>query len=86
MAEEKVLTPLKAIRKYCLGCSDGSPNEVRLCPVTNCELYMYRFGHNPNDSRRGKSKPMPWMRNNATEQVKIGEETEEGDADEEVVE
>jgi len=84
MDEEKRVTPLKAIRRYCLGCSNGSSNEVKLCPITNCELYEYRFGHNPHDSRRGVSKPMPWAKTSA-EQVKIGAETEEGDADEEVV-
>ena len=41
------LTPLKAIRAYCLGCMCDQPNEVKLCPVTKCELYPYRFGKNP---------------------------------------
>lgn len=45
---ERTLTPIKAIRAYCLGCSDGSASEVRLCPITDCELYPYREGHNPN--------------------------------------
>lgn len=47
MEENKVLTPIKAIRAYCLGCMCGSANEVRLCPIKKCELYPYRFGHNP---------------------------------------
>ena len=46
--ENETLTPVKAIRAYCLGCSCGSAAEVRLCPVKNCELYRYREGHNPN--------------------------------------
>lgn len=45
---ERTLTPIKAIRAYCLGCSCGSASEVRLCPITDCELYPYREGHNPN--------------------------------------
>lgn len=45
------MTPLKAIRAKCLDCSCGSANEVRLCPIKDCALYEYRFGHNP--SRKG---------------------------------
>jgi len=47
----KKLTPLKAIRVYCIECSGGSLKEVRMCPHTNCTLYTYRFGKNP--SRKG---------------------------------
>lgn len=43
-----MLTPMKAIRAKCLDCSCGSPNEVKLCPVTACPLFHYRFGKNPN--------------------------------------
>ncbi len=43
-----VLTPMKAIRAKCLDCSAGSANEVKLCPVTRCPLYLFRFGKNPN--------------------------------------
>ena len=39
---------LKVIRAYCLGCMCDQPNEVKLCPVTKCELYPYRFGSDPN--------------------------------------
>lgn len=45
---EKRISALKAIRKYCLQCSDGSFAEVKNCPITKCELYDFRFGHNPN--------------------------------------
>lgn len=45
-------TPLKAIRKKCLECSGGSPNEVKLCTVDRCELWYYRFGKNPNRKPR----------------------------------
>ena len=43
-------TPLKAIRKNCLDCTNGQPKEIRLCPVIDCALYPYRFGRRPNDS------------------------------------
>jgi hypothetical protein len=42
------LTPLRAIRAKCLDCSDMSSNEVKLCGFTDCPLYPYRFGKNPN--------------------------------------
>lgn len=48
---ERTLTPIKAIRAYCLGCCCGSYQEVQLCPITDCELYLYRMGHNPNIKR-----------------------------------
>lgn len=45
------MTPMKAIRAKCLDCTE-SANEVRLCPVTDCPLYEFRFGRNPNIKRR----------------------------------
>ena len=44
------LTPLKAIRKYCLDCA-GRPGEVRKCQAGDCFLFIYRMGRNP--ARRG---------------------------------
>lgn len=40
-------TPLGAIRENCLYCSGGSAHEVKLCQVTKCPLYEWRFGKNP---------------------------------------
>lgn len=49
------MTPLKAIREKCLDCMCGSSYEVRLCPIKDCTLYPFRFGHNPARARiRGK--------------------------------
>lgn len=56
--EEKHDSPLKAIRKKCLNCTNGSSQEIRLCPIHDCSLYPYRFGRNsyrspmPEDKRR----------------------------------
>lgn len=66
-----ILTPMKAIRTKCLDCCCGSAQEVRLCPVTDCSLYPYRMGHNPN--RKGKGGNVEHLRKNSTAQV---EETE----------
>ena len=38
------MTPLKSIRKYCLGCCNGSSLEVKLCTIPDCALFPYRLG------------------------------------------
>jgi len=40
-------TPLRAIRRKCLDCSCFQAKEVNLCPIPECSLFSYRFGHNP---------------------------------------
>jgi hypothetical protein len=44
----KVLTPIRAIRKYCLDCLGGHYKEIRLCPSTDCALHPYRMGKRPS--------------------------------------
>ena len=44
--------PIKAIRQHCLGCSNGSMDEVANCRVVNCEIYPFRFGKNPYREKR----------------------------------
>ena len=46
------LTPMKAIRAYCLNCGGSSPKEVRLCPCPECPLFEFRFGKNPQRKKR----------------------------------
>ena len=50
------LTPLKAIRKKCLDCSNDSKLEARECPIIDCPLYVYRLGKNPARSGLGNTK------------------------------
>ena len=45
---EKRVTPLRAIRLKCLDCVLGSAQEVQLCPSTDCPLWRFRLGKNPN--------------------------------------
>ena len=47
----KYLSPVKAIKKFCLDCVGGSAKERELCNDTDCPLFPYRLGKNPN--RRG---------------------------------
>ena len=44
----KVLSPLKAVRQYCLACRGDEPSEVRECPDTYCFLWPYRMGRKPD--------------------------------------
>lgn len=48
----KTMTPMKAIRAKCLDCCGGQYSEVKLCPATNCPLYDFRLGKNPNRKPR----------------------------------
>lgn len=45
------MTPMKAIRAKCLDCCCDDWRDVKTCPVPDCPLYQYRFGHNPNIKR-----------------------------------
>lgn len=42
------MTPVKAIRAKCLDCCCGQQREVALCPCSDCPLYPFRMGKNPN--------------------------------------
>ena len=55
----KKLTPLKAIRKYCMECS-YTFTDVRECPITECALFQYRFGKNPK--RKGVGPNPTWLK------------------------
>lgn len=48
---KELKSPLQTIREHCLECN-GTPNEVKLCPVVKCKLYPYRFGTSPNRKKR----------------------------------
>ena len=38
------LTRAQAIRAKCIDCCCGQKNEVKLCPITDCPLWIYRLG------------------------------------------
>ena len=50
MAE--ITNPIKAIRAYCLECSNGQTSEVKWCPREVCPLFPFRMGKNPYRQRR----------------------------------
>ena len=57
------MTPMKAIRAKCLDCCCGSAKEVKLCTATQCSLYNFRDGHNPNIKRKGNPDAFKKYRN-----------------------
>ena len=70
-------SPLKAIRAKCLRCSDGSKQEVRLCPVETCPLWPFRSGHRlPKEIVEGEDSEEKTLNNS-------GFSEESGDSDEE---
>ncbi|KQC14429.1 MAG: hypothetical protein APR63_14300 [Desulfuromonas sp. SDB] len=46
----------KAIRYFCLHCMGCSAREVKKCSATDCPLYPFRFGTNPNRKKKQISK------------------------------
>lgn len=52
MEDEKIISPLRAIRLKCLDCCGGYRSEVANCPITDCSLYPFRFGKNPYRAKR----------------------------------
>jgi hypothetical protein len=40
----KKVSPMKAIKAYCLDCCCGSAREVKLCSCPNCPLFLLRTG------------------------------------------
>lgn len=48
----EITSPIKAIRAKCLDCCCDSSNEVRMCTITDCPLYPFRFGKNPYRTKR----------------------------------
>jgi hypothetical protein len=42
---------LHAVRQKCLDCSCFQPSEVRDCRLTDCSLWPFRLGRDPEPSR-----------------------------------
>lgn len=56
MEDKKRLNRSISIRKYCLECCNGSFEEIKKCLSTECSLYEYRSGKNPNKPKLTKTK------------------------------
>jgi len=75
--EKPELTPIKAIRKYCLWCCCGSYKEVKECPVVDCPLYEYRMRKNPKRKFKSTSK-MPVLSKNSIVEKQVFLENSSG--------
>ena len=51
---DKILTPVKSIRRFCIECMGGSTYEPTHCTDPQCFLWPYREGHNPK--RKGRER------------------------------
>ena len=51
--ERNKLTPVKAIRKYCMWCMIGSSEEIKNCTSGDeCILFIWRYGKRPTTKKR----------------------------------
>ena len=46
------MTPMQAICTKCLDCMNGQKHEVKLCTCSDCPLFDFRLGKNPNVKKR----------------------------------
>ena len=46
------MTPLKAIKAWCLDCSGGERKEVVKCTCNDCPLFPFRLGKNTLAKKR----------------------------------
>lgn len=51
---QKVLSPVKSIRKFCMWCGKDSFEEIKLCSIDDCPIWVYRLGRRP----KAKSTPV----------------------------
>lgn len=49
---EKITSPLKAIKCFCIECMGGQVTYVKDCTSKTCPLYEFRFGKNPYNTRQ----------------------------------
>jgi len=63
------LTPMKAIRKNCLECVGWVTQEVDLCQSPLCALFPYRFGKEPNSTRKGNAGSLASARDRGSDSV-----------------
>jgi len=49
---------IRIVRRMCLWCQGGSSDGVNECLTNDCMLYSYRFGKNPNITRKGNPETL----------------------------
>lgn len=58
IVKAKTITPLQAIRKYCLQCSCGDKKEVDECTISGCPLYVFRLGEPKTSKNENENAPI----------------------------
>ena len=65
----KCLTPIKAIRAFCVQCTNGDLQWIRNCPsgephqgMEACPLHPYRMGKSPNTSPEARERARERMK------------------------
>lgn len=49
----KKITPLRAIKIYCIDCMGGNARYVKECTSRDCALYGFRQGRKPKSVKKG---------------------------------
>jgi len=52
IADDEILSQMRAIRAKCLDCVGNNTAEVLKCPSSNCTLYPYRMGFTPKGYKK----------------------------------
>lgn len=56
--QERVKSPITAIRAFCVSCMGGYVQEVKKCTADGCPLYPLRLGVNVFSAKYGKPRPV----------------------------
>ncbi len=56
--QERVKSPITAIRSFCISCMGGYVKEVKNCTAPDCPLYPLRLGVNVFSAKYGKPRPV----------------------------
>jgi len=56
--QERVKSPITAIRSFCVSCMGGYVKEVKNCTAPHCPLYPLRLGVNVYSAKYGKPRPV----------------------------
>lgn len=55
---ERIKSPITAIRAFCISCMGGYVKEVKNCTAPACPLYPLRLGVNVFSAKYGKPRPV----------------------------
>ena len=56
--QERVKSPITAIRSFCISCMGGYVKEVKHCTAPACPLYPLRLGVNVFSAKYGVPRPV----------------------------